>query len=221
MIVNIRGGLGTQVIELLGQYAIAHDRRQSITGIDINCGGESWDGAQNVLADYISGIFPELPVPVRVTNGHDKLGALKYVRTLELVLKRRELILKTLGPVRASPAPRLPVLHVRRGDYQWVPLETYVDYARAHDVCLIGNIPQDTAAVPGENISTTPVNDWLAALNAPSIIGTASTFILSILFINPEKRIAMLPGQEGAVFSDIMEPLLRRLAPYFPNLEWL
>lgn len=225
VIADIRGGLGTQVLELMGCYALAIERGYAAHAIDairINCGGESNDGAGNVLRDYISEIFPHLPAPVRVTDGGRKLGAISDPDILALVLKHQVAIRRALGFMSYSALlPRLPVLHVRRGDYQWVPLETYIEYAKAHDVWLIGNIAEDTAKVPGRNVSSSPVTDWLNGFSAPEIIGTASTFIVSMLFLNPEKRVSMFKNQEGSVFTDIMQPLLRRFALQFTNLRWI
>lgn len=222
MIVDIRGGLGTQLLELMAQYARAIDRGHKITGIRVNCGGESNDGAGNVLRDYVSEIFEQIPVPVIASEGIAKAGVFKSHGTLLSMLVFRERILRALGPLRChDPAPKLPVLHVRRGNYQWIPMKTYIAYAKAHRVCVIGNIAADTAMVPGKNISSTPVADWFAAFQAPEVIGTASSFLLSMLFINPEKHVAMFSNQKGAVFSEFMLPILQRFAPQFPNLRWL
>lgn len=223
MIADIRGGLGTQLLELMGCYALAIEKGETITQIRINCGGESNDGAGNVLKDYVSEMFRTLLAPVVVTRGGQKLGVLKDDSALPLILKHHERVLSALGPLMAAAIiPTIPVLHVRRGDYQWVPLETYIDYARAHDVCLIGNIAEDTVRVPGRNISSgDPVKDWLAGFCAPEIIGTASTFILSMLFFDPKMHVAMFSNQEGEIFEKTMRPLLQKFAPHFPNLRWV
>jgi hypothetical protein len=221
MIADIRGGLGTQLLELLGCFAVAQDRGEWINEIRINCGGISDDGNGNCLKDYISDLFERLPVPCKVTDGMRKFAVFKEAGALDSILKNRLAVLRSLGPLMEVEAPGLPVLHVRRGDYEWVPLETYIDYASRHEVALIGNIADDTALVPGTNIAGSPVSDWLHAYYAAEVIGTCSTFLVSMLFMNPHKRMAFFSDQEGSVFADIVKPALDRLAHHFPNVTWL
>lgn len=129
-----------------------------------------------------------------------------------------------LGPLWEPCKPHLlPVLHVRRGDYEWIPLQRYIDYAKKHEVCLIGNIAADTVKVSGFDISDgkDPVKDWLAGYYGPSITGTASTFIVSMLFMNPEKHVNMFLGQEGAIFDTVMGPVMRKFEWAWPNFRWV
>lgn len=222
MIANIRGGLGTQLIELLGWFSLANSRNEKITSIQINCGGMSDDGSGvNCLLDYVSLLFEELPCPVQVTDGFAKLGVFKKPELLRLILEHRSSALCDLGPLRWINSSQLPILHVRRGDYEWVPLETYIDYAKFNAVALIGNIPEDTAKVPGYDLSDGAVYDWLNAFYAPQVIGTSSTFLLSMLFIEPEKSMSFFKNQSGSVFDDVIKPILDNLSPNFPNLQWL
>ena len=229
MIANCRGGIGTQLIELMGWYALAIEARDTIDLININCGGWRDDGAGNVLKDYISELFVMPKARVRTTSGTAKLGIFQKPGIFDLILKHRKDIRAQLGPMKFYfPAPLVPVLHVRRGDYQWVPIETYIEYARKNvPVCFIGNIADDTADVARESgytaaadISNTATIDWLAAFFAPEVIGTASTFIISMLFMDPTKHVKMFRNQEGAVFEDCMRPLLRQFEPQFPNFRW-
>lgn len=225
MIVDIRGGIGTQIIEMLGCYGMAMGHGFEITGIRVNIGNVLVDAR----ADYVSSVFSRLP-KVTETNGTKKLGVWKDIKLLQAILRHRTEILQKVGGLKPEPAfgkPRQRVLHVRAGNRCMCDFQAYIDYASRYECALVGNVRAETARVPGEDISAAApfhqavVMDWFTVFTSNQIVGTASTFLLSMLFINPLKKIAMLPGQSGEDFEGVYYPMMRALQGSFPNLTWL
>lgn len=228
MILNIRGGLGTQVLELLGAYALAIEagRVDEINTVHVSCGGEAWDGGpiENVLTDYVSAIFDGLPLTI-TTDNRVKVGVFKDWDILELILRHREKISEYLRPKSDAPVERnLSIIHVRTGNRCWVPLQWSIDFVRSHsDFVVVGNIPEDVAQVPVRSVSSfhQPVMDWFHLFNAKEIVGTSSTFLMSVLFVDPYKKVSMWRGQTSADFALVCRPLMHRFGPQFPNFQWI
>ena len=217
MIVDIRGGLGTQVLELMGQYALAIERGQTITGIRINGGG----GIEESRYSYVGYIFQNLP-PVTHVDGVAKLGIFKDWSIFRLILKHRERILHQIGSLRSFGAIRCDrLLHVRTGDYEFVSMERYIEFARGrHGLACIGNNDAHINVVPGSNVSTgSAAGDWFTCLYARELFTSATTFTISTLFVDPTKRVSMWAKQDGEVFAKTLGPLMRELPGAFPNFK--
>jgi hypothetical protein len=199
MNVNVRGALGTQIIELFYAMAFALENGKTIEKVKINVAG---DVVPTTKLDWLSQVFVSLPFPIEIVQGSEKQSAWTG-ESFQLILKHRRAILEQISFQDVLYQNEFPLVHVRAMDRQLVSKETYVDLIRSLDNPDI--IGDDDAFLEELHMETDcfiaaldPVKDWYRVLNAKAVYGSLSSFTISTLLIDPSKKLMLLPQK----FSD-------------------
>lgn len=223
MIIDVRGALGNQVLELL--VGLVKSKDQKPTLIRINIGGKVVD---TVKTDWLSSLF-NLPCNVEISNGTSKQRAWSIPNFKSIANKELINSLEFIKP----PVPNdLKLLHVRGNDRQTASLEDYLKLMTlaGKDVKLIGDdqtlIKQiiDTSGF-GKNISSTPQEDWHKCIGAKQIYTSFSSFTVSATLFDPLKKIVFLTKENShgpaKVHPKEYQCINALVQNYFTNSEWL
>ena len=121
MILNVRGGLGMQVLETMVGYAKAIERNEYVEAIEISTGGDVVDPVKhNFLGSVIN-----VAVPIGTTNSKLKQNAWTK-ENFELLVKHYDEVMKCFE-VKTEKAFTgvLRVFHIRGKDRQIISENTY------------------------------------------------------------------------------------------------
>lgn len=177
MILNIRGALGTQVIELLAGYARAIETNDTVDEIVANLGG---DIVPTAKVNYIPGLFVT-DAPVGSSMGTHKQRAWN-IKDFKLILKHREEIFKRIHVRKQDVACLDKILHVRVGDRQLISDDQYDTYwSKNIDLTQVGNSNH-------LKVRNDPATDWRLILNAKEVHCSISSFPISTFLVNPLYR---------------------------------
>lgn len=191
MNLNIRGSLGTQVMEYLcGLAQLAeHDKCfTALSKITIN----KRNTADHSKVDYISQIF-DLDIPVVFADDDKKFGAFNLYNLENLIVHRSDIF----DYIKLKPAHGFnetkALIHYRTGDRQCLSDEYYkLLFNEAQDnnveqIAIIGNDRVKMAEIFPEHldkIQQTPFLDWHTLRNAEKVTGGFSAFTISAAFLN-------------------------------------
>ena len=225
MIIDVRGALGNQVLELLVGLARAKNLNKTPTIIRVNTGGRV---VETVKVDWLSTLF-NLPYPVELSAGSAKQRAWT---TDNFKLIANQDLVNSILLLNTPNKNNLTLLHVRGKDRQTASLEDYIKLAKragpqvkliGDDQKLINNIIKSVGF--GENISRTPQEDWYTCIGASHIYTSFSSFTVSAALFDPSKRMSFLtkqnsngPASVGAKEYTCIGVLSNS---YFKNAEWI
>jgi hypothetical protein len=225
MIINVRGALGNQVLELLVGMVKLKNRNLSPSLISINAGGKVVD---TVKVNWLETIF-NLPCQCVIEAKSAKQGAWTIPNFLSIANKD---LIESLEFITPPVKSNLILLHVRGKDRQTASLDDYVKlmYKAGNDVKLIGDdqllINQIISKAGfGENISGTPQEDWLKCIGAKKIFTSFSSFTVSATLFDPSKKIFFLTKENShgpaKVHPKEYQCINALIKNYFINAEWI
>ena len=199
MIYNIRGALGTQVLETAYCVLVGLIRSNTLTAVAINT-------ANSTVANhnYVSRLL-QVPVPVKLVQATNKQAVWKEGRLLDVFLHAKE----TRLPLRVAPIPVQSLVHMRTGDRFPVSIAAYQPYLQG-------------ASTIGDAVGADPIMDWRKCLGARRIVGAVSAFTISALLFDTNKEMLLFKQQDGPlpVPQHAIEAVdsLRNVCP---NLKWI
>lgn len=209
MILNIRGGLGTQVLELMIGVAKAGVRNEIIDEIHINTGGNVVD---TVRFDYISPLF-SIPVPIIVTSNTLKQNVWTeehFEMLAEFDPGAPRTLLKFNKPYKANviskffnKEPDNSVIHVRGKDRQVASEWNYqILISRAIDFMNNIEILGDDQALISRitcgygrhirNVSSDPMSDFIRCIKSDVLLTSFSSFTIAAMMFDPKKHFRFL-----------------------------
>jgi hypothetical protein len=216
MILNVRGGLGMQVLETMVGYAKAIERNEYVEAIEISTGGDVVDPVKhNFLGSVIN-----VAVPIGTTNSKLKQNAWTK-ENFELLVKHYDEVMKCFE-VKTEKAFTgvLRVFHIRGKDRQIISENTYRElieqfsrqdphrfYVFSDDFDLAERVISELDYQPLMNTSLAlqaANQDWQSCVTAMEIMGPFSTFTLSAWLMNPKIHYTVL----GPKYNDNM-PIAR------------
>ena len=190
MILNIRGALGTQILELL--VGIAKHGSQ-ITEINVNTGGRV---VETVKTEYITELF-DIKIPVRTVPGKSKQNAWK----VENFLLLSEITASELLPLRIVPKKSIETLiHVRGLDRQTASVDDYrrMQTSESSEYNFIGDDANLIQKITGQPYTMGDVyNDWLRCVACNSLYTSFSSFTVSAMMYDPDKQFSVLSKENS------------------------
>jgi hypothetical protein len=247
MILNIRGALGTQILETLVGLSRAEVKGEIIDEIHINCGGDVVDTAR---VDYITKLF-DLPIPVSITNGTLKQRAWSR-ENIELLAsncpvhmlrpKKSDNAIRSLYKRLMIKKPH--VFHVRGKDRQVVSnwqyemtfnqilMETLKDTNSFPEFRIVGDDPRLisllTAGYHDANIvnaSSDPISDWMQCYHANVLYSSFTSFTLSAALFHPEKPYRIIDQSKStgphSVSDEYFQSIQYLMDNYFKDASWI
>ncbi len=240
MILNIRGGLGTQVLELSIGLMKARKKNENVDEIVINAGGMV---VPTVKYDYISELF-SVPCPVLLSSGTLKQGVWTK-ENFNLLSSFDHTLLEDYGFKLKNEYKKeykqSGCLHVRGKDRQVCSISDYqivlMYLAQTYKTLPIKLITDDIELVSkiephvyNKNISfnekdLSPKRDWFEALNCDVLVGPFSSFSISAMLFDPAKKFHPMgisssngPIVLDTIYYDCINLLLKNK---FKNGSWL
>ena len=230
---NIRGGLGTQLLNLMAAYGDAFDQDSDIEKIVLNFFNYP-KGLREVNIDFISKII-NTDIKIDTIDGTNKFPIFNQ----SIIKKVHQYIdkIRTKMPVKNTdqePSGR-PIIHVRQIDRPLVPISTYKNivchFPRSmvigDDVEVVSRILSagegaslDTITSPYNNDS---VEEWFMVYNSTVVIGGFSSYILSAALLNPNLSYYMIDKkscQEGMI-TEYDWNCLDLFTELFDNIDWM
>ena len=202
MVINVRGALGTQIIELFTGLSNVIEAYSTPTKISINTGGSPYHTVQR---DYLSELFNTW-IPVEVdTHSTAKTGI--NGTNFQSILQHRAHILNMYLQFNIPKYKYADtIVHVRKGDKQLVSDDTYKGFVEdllkikpnlfvmGDDFHLISDI---CAATGARFIHQNPLFDWYTVANAREVYAGFSAFPLSGMVWNPDLKINFFSEESG------------------------
>ena len=182
----------------------------NIKEVHINVGnlGDKDFLKQNYLPFLFSHLFSSLKIKTKIVEGTAKQNSF----TVEGFRLARQFVLNNQKFLPLYGVKHgVKYLHVRKLDRQLVSDETYDKIYNSHRVLRKIDTSGD------------PIEDWRTLLNADYIIGAPSTFTLSTLLFNGNKRISVIPESmcDGpAKMASEHFQVIQNIMSIFPNLRW-
>ena len=190
MILNIRGALGTQILELLVGLA---KHGSKITEIHVNTGGRV---VETVKKEYISELF-DINIPISIVQGTSKQNAWRVDNFILLTKINAQEIL----PLKKKPSETNETLiHVRGLDRQTASVDDYrkICQLESNNIAFIGD---DKTLI--EQISNQPYvmgdvyNDWLRCISCSQLYGSFSSFTVSAMLYDVNKQYSILSKENS------------------------
>ena len=221
---QIRGGLGTQLLNLMAAYGDAFDKDKDIEKIVLNFFNYP-KGLREINIDFISKII-KTDIKIDTTDGTSKFPIFSQDR-IKNVHKFIDKIREKM-PVRNTeqePAG-CPIIHVRQIDRPLVSVDTYKKIiAHIPNSMVIGD---DTDVLDSLNTQTSPYNndsveEWFMVYNSKIVMGGFSSYILSAALLNPNLSYHMLDRKnckEGMITENDWK-CLDLFTELFDNIDWM
>ena len=221
---QIRGGLGTQLLNLMAAYGDAFSKGDDIEKIVLNFFNYP-KGLREINIDFISKII-NTDIKVDTKDGTNKFPIFNQDRIKNVhkfIDKIRDKM--TVKKMDQEPAG-CPIIHVRQIDRPLVSVDTYKKIiAHIPNSMVIGD---DTDVLDSLNTQTSPYNndsveEWFMVYNSKIAMGGFSSYILSAALLNPNLSYHMLDRkscQEGMI-TDNDWKCLDLFTELFDNIEWM
>lgn len=211
MIINVRGALGTQVVETLYGMTEALRLDERVEEIHINTGGNI---ADHVKVDYISELF-DFGVPIKLVDGYEKQDAWNYKAIKQIM--DNVVFCRSFQKFMFDERQTAPILHYRSRDRQLISPETYSKiYCSDYRYVMIGDDPKHCSG-------GTPVEDWNLILNSADVTCSFTTFVFSTLIFDPYKEVSVFPQsmEDGTHTLETRHyDTVEQLMTLFPGLRW-
>jgi hypothetical protein len=206
MILDIRGGLGMQVLELIVGLTKARMKNEIIDEIRINTGGNV---VSTVKHNYISELFT-LPIPVTISDGvlkqnawtpenFELLADFKYFEPSIGIRLKKDISLPTENVL----------FHIRGKDRQVSSVENYRKLIRYFHLCNDSKNPISLEII-GDDLDligqcnsdglcklvngSTAAEDWMQCVKALILISSFSSFTIAASLFNPIQEVRYLSG---------------------------
>ena len=234
MHVHVRGGLGFQILGLIGAMSESIANCDPISEVTLNFGhypnapiyGEKFKYDRN----YLSEIF-DLPFPVITQIGTEKYSFFRPL-VIARVIRHLPAIREALSLKKTSYANsghyHKTVVHVRHLDRHIVSHETYCHVMAVNPGCFIMTDDYESALYkfPGIPVShNQEIDDWcnLARnIETRTVIGGVSSFTISAALLNPllDLRIVSRDNSIEGPLTETDWESVRLLTELVPNISF-
>jgi len=226
--VNIRGGLGNQVLEYL---CALHDHKE-IDNINVGVGSTDLDWVKKVWIDKVL----VLNSRVKAANNMMKYTLWKDKNNFK---KFNKDFMKPILLTRSVKPTDEVIVHVRGSDRRFASLFDFgvmsnhlVDRNPGKQILFIGDdqkfinrlIEVVNIGDKAVNATTDPVTDWFRIVACKELYGAFSSFTLSAMLFDPNKQYTVLdqksnngPVKLESFYYDCIQELF---TGYFSNAHW-
>tara|TARA_R110001592_G_scaffold114012_6_gene313504 strand:+ start:2931 stop:3635 length:705 start_codon:yes stop_codon:yes gene_type:complete len=227
---QIRGGLGTQLLNLISAYGDAYAHKKDIEKVVLNFGNYP-EGLREININFISKVI-STPIIFESKDGTQKFPIFKEKR-IKKVKKFIDRIREAM-PIKhhnIDPAGRA-IMHVRQLDRPLVSAKVYEkELSHIPKSMVIGDDPKvlndlvegqlnDTIHSPHNNDS---VKEWLMVHSSNNVVGGFSSYILSAALLNPNLNYMMFNKNycnEGLLTQNDWN-CLDLFTQLFDNISWV
>lgn len=230
---QIRGGLGTQLLNLMAAYGDAFEKGKDIEKIVLNFFNYP-DGLREVNIDFISKTI-EHYLKVETKSGTDKFAIFNKDR-IENVKKHIHKIRRSM-PVKLNDMKPIAetILHVRQLDRPLVSVNTYIDIIVDKDGLepwiIIGDdmktlqniIDSSESFVNHSPYNNDSVREWFMLCKSRLVVGGFSSYVLSAALLNPGLEYKMI--KKGKCNEEHLTgydwKCLDLFVELFDNINWI
>ena len=230
---QIRGGLGTQLLNLMAAYGDAFEKGKDIEKIVLNFFNYP-DGLREVNIDFISKTI-EHYLKVETKSGTDKFAIFNKDR-IENVKKHIDKIRRSM-PVKLNDMKPIAetILHVRQLDRPLVSINTYIDIIVDKDGLepwiIIGDdmktlqniIDSSESFVNHSPYNNDSVREWFMLCKSRLVVGGFSSYVLSAALLNPGLEYKMI--KKGKCNEEHLTgydwKCLDLFVELFDNINWM
>ena len=230
---QIRGGLGTQLLNLMAAYGDAFEKGKDIEKIVLNFFNYP-DGLREVNIDFISKTI-EHHLKVETKSGTDKFAIFNEDR-IENVKKHIDKIRRSM-PVKLNDMKPIAetILHVRQLDRPLVSINTYIDIIVDKDGLepwiIIGDdmktlqniIDSSESFVNHSPYNNDSVREWFMLCKSRLVVGGFSSYVLSAALLNPGLEYKMI--KKGKCNEEHLTgydwKCLDLFVELFDNINWM
>ena len=230
---QIRGGLGTQLLNLMAAYGDAFEKGKDIEKIVLNFFNYP-DGLREVNIDFISKTI-EHYLKVETKSGTDKFAIFNKDR-IENVKKHIDKIRRSM-PVKLNDMKPIAetILHVRQLDRPLVSVNTYIDIIVDKDGLepwiIIGDdmktlqniIDSSESFVNHSPYNNDSVREWFMLCKSRLVVGGFSSYVLSAALLNPGLEYKMI--KKGKCNEEHLTgydwKCLDLFVELFDNINWM
>ena len=230
---QIRGGLGTQLLNLMAAYGDAFEKGKDIEKIVLNFFNYP-DGLREVNIDFISKTI-EHYLKVETKSGTDKFAIFNKDR-IENVKKHIHKIRRSM-PIKLNDMKPIAetILHVRQLDRPLVSVNTYIDIIVDKDSLepwiIIGDdmktlqniIDSSESFVNHSPYDNDSVREWFMLCKSRLVVGGFSSYVLSAALLNPGLEYKMI--KKGKCNEEHLTgydwKCLDLFVELFDNINWM
>ena len=230
---QIRGGLGTQLLNLMAAYGDAFEKGKDIEKIVLNFFNYP-DGLREVNIDFISKTI-EHYLKVETKSGTDKFAIFNKDR-IENVKKHIDKIRRVM-PIKLNDMKPIAetILHVRQLDRPLVSINTYIDIIVDKDGLepwiIIGDdmktlqniIDSSESFVNHSPYNNDSVREWFMLCKSRLVVGGFSSYVLSAALLNPGLEYKMI--RKGKCNEEHLTgydwKCLDLFVELFDNINWM
>ena len=230
---QIRGGLGTQLLNLMAAYGDAFEKGKDIEKIVLNFFNYP-DGLREVNIDFISKTI-EHYLKVETKSGTDKFAIFNKDR-IENVKKHIHKIRRSM-PIKLNDMKPIAetILHVRQLDRPLVSVNTYIDIIVDKDGLepwiIIGDdmktlqniIDSSESFVNHSPYNNDSVREWFMLCKSRLVVGGFSSYVLSAALLNPGLEYKMI--KKGKCNEEHLTgydwKCLDLFVELFDNINWM
>ena len=230
---QIRGGLGTQLLNLMAAYGDAFEKGKDIEKIVLNFFNYP-DGLREVNIDFISKTI-EHYLKVETKSGTDKFAIFNKDR-IENVKKHIHKIRRSM-PIKLNDMKPIAetILHVRQLDRPLVSINTYIDIIVDKDGLepwiIIGDdmktlqniIDSSESFVNHSPYDNDSVREWFMLCKSRLVVGGFSSYVLSAALLNPGLEYRMI--KKGKCNEEHLTgydwKCLDLFVELFDNINWM
>lgn len=230
---QIRGGLGTQLLNLMAAYGDAFDKGKDIEKIVLNFFNYP-DGLREVNIDFISKTI-EHHLKVETKSGTEKFAIFNKDR-IENVKKHIDKIRRAM-PIKLNDMKPIAetILHVRQLDRPLVSVNTYIDIIVHKDSLepwiIIGDdmrtlqniIDSSESFVNHSPYDNDSVREWFMLCKSRLVVGGFSSYVLSAALLNPGLEYKMI--KKGKCNDEHLTgydwKCLDLFVELFDNINWM
>ena len=230
---QIRGGLGTQLLNLMAAYGDAFEKGKDIEKIVLNFFNYP-DGLREVNIDFISKTI-EHYLKVETKSGTDKFAIFNKDR-IENVKKHIDKIRRVM-PIKLNDMKPIAetILHVRQLDRPLVSVNTYIDIIVDKDGLepwiIIGDdmktlqniIDSSESFVNHSPYNNDSVREWFMLCKSRLVVGGFSSYVLSAALLNPGLEYKMI--KKGKCNEEHLTgydwKCLDLFVELFDNINWM
>ena len=230
---QIRGGLGTQLLNLMAAYGDAFEKGKDIEKIVLNFFNYP-DGLREVNIDFISKTI-EHYLKVETKSGTDKFAIFNKDR-IENVKKHIHKIRRSM-PIKLNDMKPIAetILHVRQLDRPLVSVNTYIDIIVDKDGLepwiIIGDdmktlqniIDSSESFVNHSPYNNDSVREWFMLCKSRLVVGGFSSYVLSAALLNPGLEYKMI--KKGKCNEEHLTgydwKCLDLFVELFDNINWI
>ena len=230
---QIRGGLGTQLLNLMAAYGDAFEKGKDIEKIVLNFFNYP-DGLREVNIDFISKTI-EHHLKVETKSGTDKFAIFNKDR-IENVKKHIDKIRRVM-PIKLNDMKPIAetILHVRQLDRPLVSVNTYIDIIVDKDGLepwiIIGDdmktlqniIDSSESFVNHSPYNNDSVREWFMLCKSRLVVGGFSSYVLSAALLNPGLEYKMI--KKGKCNEEHLTgydwKCLDLFVELFDNINWM